>query len=187
MERPGVGEAVAEDRARIGHQREGGEAISTARGQRRNQTNVKCPDGTCIDAQWVQRVTGTGAIVDADPIALDGSFEAAPAFGETAVADQVHLAQPGQQPADGLVGGLAESAHRAGGAGRAQLDAGLAEIDLGEVNAPAGRRNGPVAQRALGGARLVDGLVDRHLSVWPTPDDCHHQHCPEERSHDVTV
>lgn len=35
-----------------------------ARGQRRNQTNVKCPDGTCIDAQWVPFL----AAKDAKPI-----------------------------------------------------------------------------------------------------------------------
>jgi predicted lipoprotein with Yx(FWY)xxD motif len=34
---------------------------ANARGQRRNQVNVKCPDGTCIDPQWVPFIAGAGA------------------------------------------------------------------------------------------------------------------------------
>jgi predicted lipoprotein with Yx(FWY)xxD motif len=34
---------------------------TNARGQRRNQVNVKCPDGTCIDPQWVPFHAESGA------------------------------------------------------------------------------------------------------------------------------
>jgi predicted lipoprotein with Yx(FWY)xxD motif len=34
---------------------------TNARGQRRNQVNVKCPDGTCIDPQWVPFMAEPGA------------------------------------------------------------------------------------------------------------------------------